>query len=154
MRSFLKSIASLDKKHFPGDPPSPFSTRYDSIEELKALAWEVNGLQTELIDLGDAVLKERVSFASWIRSGVLRCRLPFRQLSTEASTLAKKFEDQELRLRSFESAGLTSQRCHQKEFLLQYARDRQAWMGWLFEANEPETAYRNDFEHCEDEEDL
>lgn len=25
-------------------------------------------------------------------------------------------------------------RCHQKEFLLQFARDRQAWMGWLFEA--------------------
>ena len=25
-------------------------------------------------------------------------------------------------------------RCHQREFLLKFARDRQAWMGWLFEA--------------------
>ena len=25
-------------------------------------------------------------------------------------------------------------RCHQKEFLLQFARDRQACVGWLFEA--------------------
>ena len=25
-------------------------------------------------------------------------------------------------------------RCHKKEFLLKFARDRQAWVGWLFEA--------------------
>jgi hypothetical protein len=25
-------------------------------------------------------------------------------------------------------------RCHQREFLLNFARDRQAWIGWLFEA--------------------
>ena len=25
-------------------------------------------------------------------------------------------------------------RCHQREFLLKFARDRQTWMGWLFEA--------------------
>jgi len=25
-------------------------------------------------------------------------------------------------------------RCHQRQFLLKFARDRQAWMGWLFEA--------------------
>jgi len=25
-------------------------------------------------------------------------------------------------------------RCHQREFLLKFFRDRQAWIGWLFEA--------------------
>ena len=25
-------------------------------------------------------------------------------------------------------------RCHQRQFLLKFARDRQAWIGWLFEA--------------------
>ncbi len=25
-------------------------------------------------------------------------------------------------------------RCHKKEFLLKFARDRRSWMGWLFEA--------------------
>ena len=25
-------------------------------------------------------------------------------------------------------------RCHKKEFLLKFARDRECWLGWLFEA--------------------
>ena len=25
-------------------------------------------------------------------------------------------------------------RCHERQFLLKFARDRQAWIGWLFEA--------------------
>jgi len=25
-------------------------------------------------------------------------------------------------------------RCHQRQFLLKFARDRQAWISWLFEA--------------------
>ena len=27
-----------------------------------------------------------------------------------------------------------TQRCHRKQFLLKFARDRRAWMGWLYAA--------------------
>jgi hypothetical protein len=36
-------------------------------------------------------------------------------------------------------------RCHKKEFLLTFSRDRECWLGWLFEANrryEKALAYR------------
>jgi hypothetical protein len=80
------------------------------MDQLRALAWEVNDLQTELIELGNAVLKETSSFGSWIRSHLFGRRLPFRELTVASSALARKFEDQEHRLRSFESSGLVPQR--------------------------------------------
>jgi REP-associated tyrosine transposase len=36
-------------------------------------------------------------------------------------------------------------RCHQPEFLLRFARDRQAWMGWLFEARKRFGLYVSDY---------
>jgi putative transposase len=27
-----------------------------------------------------------------------------------------------------------TERCHRKQFLLKFARDRRAWVGWLYEA--------------------
>ncbi len=34
--------------------------------------------------------------------------------------------------------GQVSHRCHKKEFLLKFARDRRRWLQWLFEASQPD----------------
>ena len=76
----------------------------NELQALKTLAWEVNDLQSDLIELGNRILRETGSFQSWVRSHLLGRSLPFHELSIQASTLVGKFNAQEVRLRTSEVA--------------------------------------------------
>lgn len=93
--------------------------------ELKSLIWDVNESQTDLIELGNNVLKQTGSFVSWVKCFVFHIKLPFKDLADRADSLVITFNNINYKLASFREDGylsyLTDQDRQAFELLCEFA---------------------------------